>query len=255
MERSPDLDLVPPPAAPPSGAGVDGPPPAPAQRLPAAVGSYLSRLLTLAAGVSAVTYGYQVLLHAGDPAQFVFAFPTQYFGFAAAFLTAATLLARRRAWMTAAVSAVCAWRLYGADPRLLIYAAGLIPSLYFLLGRADRPGRAASVRFWLGIFLGMLLLPKAIQGEIEHYAHNSWLDANQNFTAGLFLRYAYYYYERRRGLVPAGRFWEHAGVPVYSSRRSRGCSTCRPREMAERWGFGSARRCRRGFASRRLGDG
>ncbi len=253
VERPPQLDLVPPPAGPPAPVRdrplpPDGPPARPGT---AAVGDFCLRLLTLAVGMSAVVYGYQVLLGGQDPAHhphpFAFEFPVRYFAFAALFLAATTLLPGRRAWTMGVVAAACAYHVYATEGRLLAFAAVLIPALHALLGGADRPGRWASVRFWLGMFFGLVVLPKVFQGQVEHYAHGSWLDANQNFTAGLFLRYAYYYYERRRGLVPAGRFWDEVAYLLFVPQIT-GMLNLPPSEMAARWGF-AWETLRRGFAA------
>ena len=253
VERSPDLALVPPPAGPlvAAPAARDRPlPPDPGLGEPRAAADFLWKLLALAAGMSAVCYGYQVLLGCQDPAHnphpFAFVFPVRYFVFAVLFLGATVFLTQRE-WTMAVVTGACVYHVYATEPRLLLYAAGLVPALYLLLGRADRPGVWASVRFWLGVLFGLVLLPKGIQAHVEHYAHGSWLDANQDFFAGLFLRYAYYYYERRRGLVPGGRFWEHAAYLLFVPQIT-GMLNLPPSEMAERWGL-RWEVLRRGFAA------
>ena len=259
MERPAPLDLIPPPAGPATPADHPLPPRLPDSGEAAAaaapdggLASYLWRLLAVAAGLSGVVYGYQVLLGQQDPAHFpptfAFVFPVRYFVFGAIFLTATTLWpGRRREWAMAAVVGACAYHVYATDPRLLLYAVGIVPALYGLLGQEDRPGPRASVRVWLGLAAGVVVVPKVLQDHVEHFAHGSWLDTNQNFFAGLFLRYAYYYYERRRGLVPAGGFWAHAAYLLFVPQVT-GMLNLPPSEMAARWGFG-ADTLRRGFAA------
>ena len=212
--------------------------------------SYLRRLLMVAAGLTAVCYGYQLLLGSSDPehpSRFVPVFPWRYFFYGAVFLTATTWLRDRRELVMATVALACVHHLFLTCWQMVPYMAVLVPTLYGLLGRADRPGRAASGRFWVGIGLGVVLIPKCIEAFALHYSHGNWLDLNQNVFMGLFLRYAYYYYERRRGLVPAGRFWEHAAYLLFVPQIT-GMLNLPPSEMAERWGFGM-RTCVRGFAS------
>ena len=212
-----------------------------------AVGLYALRLLAVAAGISAVCYGYQLLLHNGDPARpYAFAFPVRYFLYGATFLTATTLGRGRRHWTMAAVSLVCGVHLWSISPPLVPWVAVLIPFLYAALGQEDVPGRAASLRFWTGIAGGVVLLPKVVQVAVLHNAHGSLLDVNQNLFSGLFLRYAFYYYERRRGLVPAGGFWEHVAYLLFVPQIT-GMLNLPPSEMAARWSFGAVT-LGRGFA-------
>ena len=182
------------------------------------LGWYLARLAAVAAGLTAVIYGYQILLGSSDPAHpnpLTPHFPWRYFEYGAVFLTAVTLFRGRREVVMAAVALPCLHHLYVTCPQLVPYMAALIPALYWLLGREDRPGPTATRRFWWGIGLGVVLLPKCIEAFWMHYEHGTWLDLNQNVFMGLFLRYAYYYYERRQGLVPAGRFWEHVAYLLF----------------------------------------
>ena len=58
----------------------------------------------------------------------------------------------------------CLHHLYDTCPPLVPYVAVLVPTLYCLLGREDRPGPAASRRFWSALLVGVVLLPKCIQG-------------------------------------------------------------------------------------------
>ncbi len=213
-------------------------------------GWYVARLLTVAVGLLAVCYGYQLLLGSSDPAspsRFVPQFPWRYFFYGTVFLTASTVLRGRREWIMAAVTLPCVHHLLLTCPQMVPYLAVLVPTLYRLLGSADRPGRAASVRFWVGVGVGIVLLPKCVEAFGLHYSHNNWLDLNQNVFMGLFLRYAYYYYERRRGLVPAGRFWEHVAYLLFVPQIT-GMLNLPPSEMSDRWGF-SWRTMGRGFAS------
>lgn len=207
---------------------------------PRAVGRYVLRLLTVAAGLTAVGYGYQLLLGNGDPAHpYALHFPVRYFLYGATFLTAATLGRGRRAWAMAAVSAVCAVHLWSVSPPLVLWVAVLIPLLHAALGWEDVPGFLPSLRFWAGLAVGAVLLPKAVQANFLHYAHGSFLDVNQNLFSGLFLRYAYYYYERRRGLSPAGGFWDQVAYLLFVPQIT-GILNLPPAEMASRWGFGAA---------------
>ena len=201
---------------------------------------YLLRLLVVGAGLSAVTYGYQLLLGGPEPARpYAFYFPWEFFSYGAVLLTAATLGRGRREWTMAAVSAVCLFYLWTVCPLLVAWVAVLIPTLYFLLGPEDVPDQAASCRFWGGIFVGLIVLPKVVQGVAFHFVHGSVLDVNQNLFAGLCLRYAYYYYERRRGLVLAGGFWEHVAYLLFVPQIT-GMLNVPPAEMSARWGFGAA---------------
>lgn len=209
--------------------------------------AYLLRLLLVAAGLSAVLYGYQTLLGSPDPAhgRFDFQFPTRYFTYGAVFLTATTLL-RRRELVMAAVALPCLHHLYDTCPALVPYVLAVIPVLYFLLGNDPRPSRSQSVRFWCGLVAAVVLFPKVVQTGFR-LDHGSWLDVNQNLFVGLFLRYAYYYYERRRGLVPPGRFFEHLSYMLFVPQVT-GMLNFPPSEMAERWTFDYAA-LRRGFES------
>ena len=215
-----------------------------------AFGWYLLRLITIAAGLTAVIYGYQLLLGSPDPSHpswTIPQFPLRYFEYGAVFLSAATLFHGRRELVMAIVALPCLHHLYVTCPQLVLYMAALIPTLYWLLGREDQPGPSASRRFWIGIALGVVLLPKCIEAFAMHYVHGTWLDLNQNVFMGLFLRYAYYFYERRRGLVPAGRFWEHVSFLLFVPQIT-GMLNLPPSEMSERWGF-EWRSLGRGFAS------
>ena len=201
---------------------------------------YLGRLLTVAAGISAVSYGYQLLLGGTDPAHpYAFGFPWRYFAYGATFLTAATLGRGQREWTMAAVSAVCLCHLWSLAAPLVPWVCVIIPALYLLLGSEGVPGVAASIRFWTGLILGLVVLPKIVQGVVFHFAHGSLLDLNQNLFSGLCLRYAYYYYERRRGLIPAGGFWEHVAYLLFVPQIT-GMFNLAPAEMQARWGFGAA---------------
>ena len=233
----------------------DGPlPPAPAappapRPWSSGAGGYLLRWLAVAVGLTAVCYGYQLLLGTSDPHSnpFVPQFPWRYFFYGTAFLTAATLFRARREWVMAAVTLPCVHHLLLTCPQMVPYLAALVPTLYWLLGTEDRPGRAASQRFWCGVGVGIVFVPKAVEAFWLHYSHGNWLDLNQNVFMGLFLRYAYYYYERRHGLVPAGRFWEHVAYLFFVPQIT-GMLNLPPSEMSERWGFG-AHSLGRGFAS------
>ena len=224
-------------------------PPAPAPSLPREIASYAWRLVAVAAGLSAVVYGYQLLLSAPDAAGYPGTlrpyFPTRYFEYGAVFLTAATVFPRRREWAMAIVALPCLHNLWDTCPVLLPWIAVLVPTLYFLLGSEDRPGPVATRRFWWGVALGVFLGPKIVQVAFLHNAHDSFLDHNQTVFIGLFLRYAYYYYERRHALVPAGRFWEHVAYLLFVPQIT-GMLNVPPGEMSERWGFGAAT-IRRGF--------
>ncbi len=198
---------------------------------------FLLRALLVAAGLCAVTYGYQLLLGTPDRARpYAFYFPTRYVAYGLAFLTAATLGRGRRGWTMAAVTLVCAAHLWWISPLLLAWVAVLLPTLHRLLGARDVPDGAASGRFWAGVGVGVVLLPKVAQTVWFHNAHGSLLDVNQNLFAGLLLRYAYYYYERRQGLIPAGGFWEHAAYLLFVPQIT-GMLNVPPAEMAARWGF------------------
>ena len=257
MDRAPSL-ASPRPGVRPAAAGIppgwphDGPlPPDPGSsgRWQAA-GRYAARLLAVTVGLVAVCYGYQLLLGSSDPAspnRFVPQFPWRYFFYGTAFLTAATVFHGRRERVMAAVTLPCAHHLLLTCPQMVPYLAVLVPTLYRLLGSEDCPGRNASARFWCGIVLGVVLLPKCVEAFWLHYSHNNWLDLNQNVFMGLFLRYAYYFYERRRGLVPAGRFWEHVAYLFFVPQIT-GMLNLPPSEMSERWGFGW-HTVGRGFAS------
>ncbi len=246
LEHPRALDPIPPvdrrPAA-------DLPPPAP--DWPREIVGYALRLLAVAAGLFAVVYGYQLLLSAPDAAGYPSVlkpyFPTRYFEYGAVFLTAATLFARRREWAMAVVALPCLHNLWDACPALVPWIAVLIPTLYLLLGPEDQPGPAATRRFWWGVAIGVFLGPKIVQVVFLHNAHDSFLDHNQTVFIGLFLRYAYYYYERRHGLIPAGRFWEHVAYLLFVPQIT-GMLNVPPGEMSQRWGFGTAT-LRRGFRS------
>ncbi len=210
---------------------------------------FLLRLLLVGAGLSAVLYGYQLLLGSPDPvhhpSRFSFIFPTRYLVYGAIFLTATTLL-RRREWIMAVVMLPCLHNLWDQSPPLVAYVLVLVPALYFLLGRDPRPSRWQSIGFWAGLIFGLLVVPKAIQSGFR-LDHASWLATNEYFFVGLFLRYVYYFYERRRGLVAPGRFWEHAAYLLFIPQLG-GMLNFPPSEMAERWTFGFAA-LRRGFTS------
>jgi hypothetical protein len=216
-----------------------------AQRQWAGAGLYFLRLCLVAGGISATTYGYQVILGSPGPGigRYAFQFPTHYFLYGAVFLTATTFL-RRREWVMAAALLPCLHYLYATCPALVPYCLALAPFLYFLLGNDPRPGKYRSILFWCGLLGGVVLLPKAIQTGF-HLEHGSWLDVNQNLFTGLFLRYAYYFYERQRGLVPPGRFWEHLAYMLFIPQIT-GMLNFPPSEMGERWGF-EFRALRRGF--------
>ena len=215
----------------------------------AATANYLGRLLLFACGMSAVVYGYQVLLGSPDPilypSRFTFQFPTLYFAYGAIFLTATTLL-RRRELVMAAVIIPCLHYLYKTCPPLVPYVVAVVPLLYFLLGNEPHPSRAQCIRFWIGLVFAVVILPKAIQTGFG-LNHGSWLDVNQNLFVGLFLRYAYYFYERKRGLVPPRRFWEHASYMLFIPQVT-GMLNFPPSEMASRWGL-EFTTLRRGFES------
>ncbi len=224
-------------------------PPAPAPDWPREIAGYVWRLLAVAAGLCAVVYGYQLLLSPPDAAGYPTAltpyFPTRYFEYGAVFLTAATLFPRRREWAMAVVALPCLHNLWDTCPALVPWIAVLVPTLYRLLGPADRPGPVATRRFWWGVAIGVFLGPKIVQVVFLHNAHDSFLDRHQTVFIGLFLRYAYYYYERRHGLVPAGRFWEHVAYLLFVPQIT-GTLNVPPGEMSARWGFGAAT-VRRGF--------
>ena len=247
LEHPRALDLLP-PATPGPVHPADRPPPHPPDWLRAAAG-YALRLLAVAVGLSAIVYGYGLLLSAPDAAGYPTAlkpyFPTRYFEYGAVFLTAATLFARRREWAMALVSLACLHNLWDACPVLVPWVLVLVPTLHRLLGPEDRPGPTATRRFWWGVAVGVFLGPKIVQVVFLHNAHDSFLDRYQTVFIGLFLRYAYYYYERRHGLVPAGRFWEHVAYLLFVPQIT-GMLNVPPGEMAERWGFAPAT-LRRGF--------
>jgi hypothetical protein len=205
-------------------------------------------LAAVTAGLSAVIYGYQLLLGNADPAlganRYDFHFPARFVVYGVCLLTA-TLL-RRRSLVMAAALLPCLHHLYDTCPALAPYVCALLPALYWLLGREPVPGVQASRRFWIGLILGVVLLPKLVQN-LGGFDHGSVLDVNQNLFAGLFLRYAYYYYERRRGFVPAGGFWEHCAYLLFIPQIT-GMLNLPPSEMASRWGFEMAG-LRRGFES------
>ena len=138
----------------------------------------------------------------------------------------------------------CLHNLYDRSPALVPYVVALVPVLYLLLGRDPRPSLRQSVRFWCGLICGVVLFPKVIQTG-GHLDTASWLANNENLFVGLFLRYAYYFYERRRGLVPPGRFWEHVAYMLFIPQLT-GMLNFPPSEMAERWTFDFAA-ARRGF--------
>lgn len=214
-----------------------------------ALGGYAGRLLLVAAGLVAVLYAYQVLLGSPDPvhipSRFTLTFPTRFFVYGAIFLTATAVL-RRRELVMAAVALPCLHHLYVTSPPLVPYVLALVPALYLLLGNEPRPDRRQSRRFWIGLVVGLVLVPKIIQNGAP-LDHGSWLDVNQNLFVGLFLRYAYYFYERRRGLVPPGRFWEHVAYMLFVPQVT-GMLNFPPSEMATRWGF-EVNTLRRGFVS------
>ncbi len=212
--------------------------------------SFAWRLAAIAVGLSGVLYGYQVLLgslgavHA--EVDYAFRFPTRYFLYGVILLAAATFFPRKREYAMAAAALLCLHHLYDTCPVLVPWLMALVPTLYVLLGREPVPGRAASRRFWIGLAAGVILLPKLVQNAF-FLGHGSWLDVNQNLFAGLFLRYAYYFYERRCGLVPAGRFWEHVAYLLFIPQVT-GMLNVPPSEMHERWGFTPVS-LRRGFTS------
>ncbi len=213
-------------------------------------GSFAWRLGALGVGISAVLYGYQVLLGSPDPAHYpsayAYQFPARYFAYGAILLLAATLFPRKREWAMALVLLPCLHHLYDTCPALVPCVVALVPTLYWLLGSESVPGAAATRRFWIGLFIGVILMPKLVQA-VFRLDHGSWLDTNETLFAGLFLRYAYYFYERRMGLTPAGRFWEHAAYLLFIPQVT-GMLNLPPSEMRGRWGFG-AKSLRRGFAS------
>jgi hypothetical protein len=215
----------------------------------AQAGVYFLRLLLVAIGLCAVLYGYQVLLGSPDPvhhpSRFSFIFPGRYFAYGAIFLTATTLLRRRELIMAVAVLP-CLHNLYDQSPPLVAYVLILVPALYFLLGNDPRPSRRQSLCFWAALVFGLLFVPKAIQTGFR-LDHASWLAVNEYFFVGLFLRYVYYFYERRRGLVAPGRFWEHASYLLFIPQLG-GMLNFPPSEMAERWTFDFGA-LRRGFTS------
>jgi hypothetical protein len=234
--------LSPPVAAPPlprRQSAAAPPLPAPAERTAwEAVGIYLLRLVLATAGISGTAYAYQMLLAAPGQGHYAFHFPVRYAAYGAVLLTTASLLSRQPAWMMAAISLTCLHHLYETCPALVPYVCLLLPALYWLLGRERQPGRWESARFWLGVLVGIVALPKVVQDKFG-LDHGSFLDLNQNLFAGLFLRYAYYYYERRRGFVPAGGFWEHCAYLLFIPQIT-GMLNLPPSEMAARWGFGAA---------------
>jgi hypothetical protein len=248
--RNRDVELLPAQAPQVSQAWKTAPanaPVVPASRLLGGAGFYLLRLCLVGAGICATSYGYQAILGSSDPevSRFAFQFPIHYFLYGAVFLTATTLL-RRREWVMAVAVLPCLHHLYITCPALVPYCLGLVPFLYFLLGNDPRPSPRRSFLFLGGLLAGVVIFPKAIQTGF-HLEHGSWLDVNQNLFAGLFLRYAYYFYERRRGLVPPGRFWEHVAYMLFIPQVT-GMLNYPPSEMGERWGF-DLHALRRGFAS------
>ena len=128
-----------------------------------AAGGYVLRLLTLAAGMSAVCYGYQVLLGGQDPAHnphlFAFVFPVRYFVFAAIFLTATVSLAAAARMANGCRGGVlrlprlrhrtaAAGLRGGVDPGAVVPAGprrppGPVGERALLAGRARRAGGAA----------------------------------------------------------------------------------------------------------------
>lgn len=203
------------------------------------LGGYLWRLALVMLGMMAVVYGYQTLLGSPDPSlsRFVPQFSGRYFLFALVFLTATACLRQREAVM-AAVAVPCLIHVYLTSPPLLPYVAVLVPALYWLLGQEARPSALQSLRFWAGLVLGLVVFPKAVQAEF-HLDHGSWLDVNQNLFAGLVLRYAYYYYERCKGLAPPGRFWDHVSYMLFVPQVT-GMLNLPPSQMHERWTFAPA---------------
>lgn len=208
------------------------------------IAGFALRAAAVVVGLSAVVYGYQVLLGEGDPGQFRYVFPIRYFLYGLTFLTATAFL-RSRAWMMAAVLGPCAHHLWATSHPLALYAAALLPAMHWALGAEAAPTRGQRARFWGLLILGTVLGPKLIHhfGRLEH---GSWLDLNQNLFAGLFLRYAYFYWERVRGFVPPGGFAEEAAYLLFVPQIT-GMLNLPPSEMAARWGFGWNAGLRRGF--------
>lgn len=205
---------------------------------------YALRILAVTAGLSAVVYGYQVILGEGDPGRFRLGFPTRYFWYGLIFVTAATWI-RSRAGMMAAALGPCAHHLWATSHPLALYVAGLLPVLHWALGRSAAPARGERGRFWVLLILGVVLGPKLIQS-LGGLAPGSWLDLNQNLFAGLFLRYAYFYWERVRGFAPPGGFAEEVAYLLFVPQIT-GMLNLPPSEMAARWGFGWNAGLRRGF--------
>lgn len=201
------------------------------------LGGYLARALALAIGLLAVVYGYQVILGEGDPGRFQIAFPVRYFLYGLAFLTA-TAFIRSRRWMMAAVLVPCAHHLWATSHPLALYVAALLPLMHWALGQRAR-------FFWACLLLGTVLGPKMIQN-FGGLPHGSWLDLNQNLFVGLFLRYAYFYWERMRGFAPPGGFAEEVVYLLFVPQIT-GMLNLPPSEMTSRWGFGWNAGLRRGF--------
>ena len=203
--------------------------------------AYLMRLLAVAAGLTAVCYGYQLLLGSSDvehPNRFVPVFPWRYFLYGATFLTATTWFRERREWAMAVVTLACLNHLFLTCWQLVPYLAVLVPTLYRLLGREDRPGREASRRFWIGVGLGVVWIPKCIEAFGLHYSHGNWLDDNQNVFMGLFCATPTTITNGGAGSSQGGDFGNTWPI-CCSCRRLPGCSTCRPRRW--RSGGGLAR--------------
>lgn len=204
------------------------------------MGDLLRRAAAVTAGLSAVVYGYQVILGGTDPGRFQFQFPTRYVVYGMVFL-AATAFLRARAWMMmAAVLLPCAEYLYLTSPPLLAYVALLTPALHWAGSRPARRGW-----FWALLLSGTVAGPKLLQ-TFGGWGHGSWLDVNQNLFAGLFLRYAYYDWERARGFAPAGGFAEEVAYLLFVPQIT-GMLNLPPSEMAARWGFAWGAGLRRGF--------
>ena len=209
----------------------------PRERFLRSAAIYLLRLLVLGAGLSAVTYGYQILLGGPEPVHpYAFYFPWKYFAYGAVFLTAATFGRGRREWTMGIVSTVCLFYLWTVCPLLVGWVAVLVPTLYVLLGSEDVPGWTASCRFWGGIFVGLIVLPKVVQGVVFHFAHGSLLDVNQNLFSGLCAcDTPITTMSGGGGLVLAGGFWEHLAYLLFVPQIT-GMLNVSPAEMSARWG-------------------